>query len=161
MVELGHRADRLPTRVCVAVLARPDRRPMRVGHLGAWPLPRIRARLRRTARRHSGQCQRQHHCDRDFARYPSVPEAPVHGQRRAPHRLPNPPGATPSDQQSTMPFKELPWTWLTKHPLKKHRRNLFQTPNSLDCAVTAIQIQAIQIHSSLCELNHQSYRLIS
>ena len=115
VTELRQRADRLPTRIRVAVLAGADAWPMGIGDLGARTLagfgglPRSGIRLLRFSIRrlrrgvhgcaHKGQ--RQHGHQGQFASYPRVPE------------------------------EELPWSWLTKPAHEKHRRILFQTPNSL------------------------------
>ena len=73
MVELRHRPDRLPTRVGVAILARPDGRAVWIGHFGSRSLSSLgdrgrlrfrvrRRRLRSAGRRCAGERPRQQHC---------------------------------------------------------------------------------------------------
>src|SRR5215472_5571473 len=130
VIEFRHRPDRFPACVRVAVLAGADGRPMRVGHLGARTLAGLRAGLLRATRRHDRPREPQHRQSYELCRYPRVPEV-----RRFSFRLSPRESAEPRQEESDAPTEELPWTCLTKQPLKIHRRVLFQTPNSLDCVV--------------------------
>ena len=143
VTEFGQRADRLPACVGMAVLAVGDRGTVRVRHLCARTSTCLRllhtvrgVRVRGLGTRHfwcryAHEHRGQHKGERQTDRRPQAPKR----TRRVSEWLPPQARPVPGQSASKTPSEKLPWTCLAKGADENHRRNLFQTPNPLDCHV--------------------------